>query len=308
MIIDSLRVPPFNTTLMGVLRGVADHYQMEISDATLYGASAHAFLINIHEAICPSGPYCWRYQRFTALLANMGIGMVDLGFFGSGEPDQRAEVEAVLRDSLDAGIPVSLLNMENQLLNGYDDTGFITTQPWPPHDFPPAHLTFGSWEELGDEIHINFFRFQRVDPVPRQQQILESLETAIDMWRRPMEYTDEGYGVGPRAYELWIAAAGRGEGKSHGNWWNATVWSECRQRAAEYFTEIAAADPQLAAIAAELSSRYQGIASVLQQASDKEMEAEPRIALLQQARGAEEDGILGLERLAATLGAHQISR
>ena len=54
---------PHNTTLMGVLRGVVDYCGLDISDATLYGSSGHAFVINIHAELCPSGPYCWDLSR-----------------------------------------------------------------------------------------------------------------------------------------------------------------------------------------------------------------------------------------------------
>ena len=48
---------------------------------------------------------------------------------------------------MDEDSPCSLLNMENQLITGYDDTGFDTAQPWCPHnkDFPPRRLSSGTW-------------------------------------------------------------------------------------------------------------------------------------------------------------------
>ena len=39
-----IRQAPFHTTLLGVLRGVADHLEIGVSDAMLFGGSGHAFL------------------------------------------------------------------------------------------------------------------------------------------------------------------------------------------------------------------------------------------------------------------------
>jgi len=303
MNIDKLGVPPFNTTLLGVVRGVADYYGLDHSDAMLYGATSHAFLINIHEALCPSGPYCWKPDSFRSLLGNLGIEMIDHGFFSSESPGaERERIEALLREHLDRGVPCSLLNMENQLITGYDEAGFITTQPWAPHvDFPPAHLTFGTWEELGEEIHMSFFTFRQVDAADTREAVVASLRCGADMCRHPEQYTDEPYGVGPRAYEKWIAAAGE-HGDSHGNWWNGTVWAECRRQAASYLREIGETFAEVGEEAQKLAQAYDAIAANLERSSDKELESDTKIGLLGEARAAEEECAAGLERLAESLG------
>lgn len=303
MQLENLKVQPFNTTLMGVVRGVSDYLGLEYSDAMLYGATGHAFLINIHEALCPSGPYCWNPQTFHALLRNLGIEMADHGFFSQkSSPEQRAEIEKTLRDLLDRGVPCSLLNMENQLITGYDDTGFAATQPWAPHaDFPPAHLTFGTWEELGEEIHMNFFSFQKCEPSSATAAIAAGLQCGADMFATPEHYTSEPYGAGGKAYEKWIGAVEGGHGKAHGNWWNATVWAECRKRAAEYLGEIAESAPQTAALASELAAAYKVIAANLERASDKEMAADEKITLLREIATAEAAAAGGLADMAAKI-------
>ncbi len=110
MILDGLRVPPFNTTL--------------------HGATSDAFLINIHETLCPSGPYCWRADRFEVLLRTLGISRTDHRFFGSRtSADERRAIERTLTGWLDRGVPCALLNLEIQLIMGYDDTAWLTAQP-----------------------------------------------------------------------------------------------------------------------------------------------------------------------------------
>ena len=58
MKIERLAMPRFNTTMMGVLKCALDYYKIDVDAPTVFVASGHAFLINIHQQLCPSGPYC----------------------------------------------------------------------------------------------------------------------------------------------------------------------------------------------------------------------------------------------------------
>lgn len=304
MNIDSLKMPPFNTTLMGVLRGVLDHYGIGASDAMLYGGSGHAFLMNIHEQLCPSGPYCWKYDGFVGLLRNLGVEMTDLGSFSTGSTAaERAAVEGRIKDLLAQGVPCSLLNLENQLITGFDDTGFHSFQPWAPRmDFPPGRLTFGTWVELGGEVHLTFFSFRKIEPAGERDTIEKSLRFAIDLHRTPARYTDKPYAVGAEAYTAWIGAVRKGCGASHGNWWNGTVWAECRGRASEYFAEIAASHPEVATDARVLADEFKAIAEALGRVSDRNLDPREKIALLEGAGSRETASLARIEAIAAALG------
>jgi len=283
MKIDNLKMPPFNTTLMGVVKGVLDYYGLETSPAMAFGGSGHAFLINIHDELCPSGPYCWKYDRFYKLLANLGLEMVDLGFFG---PDstvaQRAEIERKVKDCLDKGMPCSLMNMENQLITGHDDKALFTCQPWGDKcgGFPPATLTFGTWQELKDEVHINFFVFNKLAKKDDATTVKDSLRLAIDLFDHPEQYNWPRYGIGPKAYDNWLKAVAAGHGAKHGNWWNASVWSECRSMAAAYFAELSGKFRKAAGPALELSAAYKEIAGLLEKAANKEMPSDEKSRIL----------------------------
>jgi hypothetical protein len=98
----------------------------------IFELSGHPFLINIHTQLCLSGPYCWNWEKARALVENLRLRMTDLGFFGPGSSQEaRAKVEGELREALDQGIPCSLINMEHQIIDGHDRTGFFTAWPWP---------------------------------------------------------------------------------------------------------------------------------------------------------------------------------
>jgi len=302
MQLGNLRQPPFNCTMMGALRGALDYYGSPVSDAILYGASGHAFVLNIHRELCPSGPYCWNPEPVDALLENVGLRREPLGFFHPGSTaEERATVESRLRESLGAGAPCMLLNMENQLITGWDDTGFLTAQPWPGMDFPPKHLTFGSWAELGAQFHVDFHVLHRCEPADLRKAVADSLRYAVDLWRNPKAHTGEHYGMGPDGYANWSAAVEAGHGASHGNWWNGTVWAECRARAADYFREAAPLLPS-GADAAVLTGEYAAIAARLDQCAGKELKAGAKVALLAEAAGREDACIARIEQAFAAMG------
>ncbi len=300
-IIPNLKMYPFETTLMGVLKGVAESFDIAISDAWLFGGSGHAFLINIHEQLCPSGPYVWNYEPFYNLVRNLGISMKDLGFFSAGStPDERGKVEEVLKSSIDAGTPCSLLNMENQLISGYDNTHFIVQKPWPKVDLPfaPQTLTFQTWKELGNEVHINFFTFLKIERADDETIIKESLSHAVDITRSPDRYRLEHYYIGLDAYDAWIKAIKDGYGASHGNWWNGTVWWECREMASKYFSEIASKyQGKISKKATELSNQYKRLAVLLNKAKDKKLADNEKIKTLQEAQKTEKSCLNKIEEL-----------
>jgi hypothetical protein len=296
--------PRFQTTLMGVVKAVLDFYDIKVSDAMAYGGSGHAFLINIHEVLCPSSPYCWKYDGLYPALRNLGIEMTDLGFYHSGSrADERAAVEARLRSHLDSGSPCSLANMEHQLIYGYDDKQFFTAQPWPANkEFPPSTLAFEDWTEFGKEVHVNFFTFGKLDKQDDLTIFRESLRYGVDLFRSPDKYQLDKYAVGLKAYDNWAAAAAE-HGASHGNWWNATVWSECRSRASEYIAEMAQnLDSEARNLAQDLSKDYNSIAGMLSKIADKEMAADRKAALAGELKQKEEAAIAKVEQLAGLLG------
>ncbi|HEY3281346.1 MAG TPA: hypothetical protein VGN26_03665 [Armatimonadota bacterium] len=297
MQLSNLKQAPFNTTMMGAMRGALDYYGIPVSDAVLYGASGHAFVLNIHRQLCPSGPYCWDRRPVDALLANVGLRVECLGFFhAESSAEERSAAEGRLREALASGTPCSLTNMENQLITGCDDTGFLTAQPWPCTDFPPRHLTFATWSELGTEIHMDFHVLHRAEPADLAMAVADSLRYAVDLWRNPKAHSGGHYGMGPEAYANWKQAVLDGHGASHGAWWNGTVWSECRARAADYFREVAPVLPS-PEDAQELGDGYAALAALLERCADKAVAAETKVTLLAEAQEREEACIARIEAL-----------
>ncbi len=293
-------VPPFDTTLIGMIQGVASSFGLSPSGATLFGASGHGFVMNIHETLCPSGPYCWDRAPFISLVRNLGISTSDLGFFsGSTSAELRTGLEQRLRAQIDAGRPAGLVNMEYQLITGYDDTGFVTSQPWPRKDFPPARLAFSTWSEFGEEVHVNFFTFAPCQAAQTKAAVVDALNFAVQLYEEPRRYcVSAAYSMGPEAYRSWKRALPE-HGSDHGNWWNATVWSECRLHAAYWFTEIA--NDSREPMARELARDYSTIADCLKLVSDKNRPVPERLLLLDQAESLEVGAVHKIRSLIASL-------
>lgn len=290
---------PFHTTLLGVVKGVLEHFGSTVSGPYLFGATGHAFLINIHEQISPSGPYCWNQDPFHELLAGLGVRRTSLGFFhGNPSPEERARIESEVRSALEAGTPASLLNLEHQLICGWDDDGFDLVQPWAPRvDFPAARLTCGSWSEFGNQIHVEFSTYTPIAAWPKLEQIRRSLETAVDMAENPTRYALHPYAIGPDAFRDWLAAIEE-HGASHGNWWNAQVWGECRRMAAGYLAEVAESAPAAAEPALAASELARQVAVLLAQAGSKERSLQEKAESLREASEVEQAMV---ERLRETL-------
>jgi len=270
-----LAQPPFDTSLMGVAQGALDHYGIDRRPGETFFVSGHAFVINVHEELCPSGPYCWDYGRCFALLRNLGIRMTPLGTaMPDAAADDRAKLEAALRDALDGGAVCSLLHLDNQLVLGHDGDGFATAQPWGDAiDSTPARLTAGSWREYQAGPPVTFYQITPCEP-PAADPIAAALDFAVEVWRESGNFASPPYGAGDAGYANWLVAIDAGHADEHGNWWNAVVWAECRERGGDHFQDLAAAEfPVSGALdqqqARWLAIQYRAIAKLLYRASDK---------------------------------------
>lgn len=297
MILNNIKISPFHSTLMCVIKAVSDYYGHNLSEAMLYGGSGHAFMINIHNELCPSGPYVWNHEPFYPLLSGLGIRMTDKGFFSNDSSlNDRTAIENEIKASLNTNNPCAMLNMEYQLIYGYDNTGFITSQPW-SKEYPPSHLTFSTWEEIENDIPTCFFTFNKVKPTDIKTVIKNSLKYALSLNDNPDLHTSKPYYTSLEAYDVYIEAVKEGYGSSHGNWWNATVWAECRKMAAEYFSEIGKTFAEVNAITNKLSSDYHLISQGLAKVADKGVPIKPKVELLKEIKTLESSALVKISEI-----------
>jgi len=302
--LDSLHQPPFNTCLVGAVKGALDYFDCNVSPAAAFGGSGHAFLVNIHEQLCPSGPYCWKYEEFYPLVRNLGLDMIELGFCHNGStPAERMAMEQKVRECLDQGQPCAVGNMDNQLIYGYDDNKFLMAQPWDACcETTPPSLTFETWKEVGEELHAVFWTFRKTPAKDESSTIRGSLRYALDLFQNPEKHSFEHFTTGLAAYDNWAKAVEAGYGASHGSWWNAMVWSECRAMAGAWFEELAAKHGNISSQAHKLGGTYKEIAAKLEKISNKEMDPGEKVRIVREIKTMEQEAIGNVEKLLTVFG------
>lgn len=296
--------PAFNTSIMGVIKGVVDYFGIPLSDAVVFGTTGHAFLINIHDVICPSGPYCWNHEGMFQLMSNLGITVEDLGFYQpDSAPEERNRVERMVKAGLDRGKLCSVLNMDHQLVSGYNDTHLFLCVPWPEFaDLTPSKLTFGTWEEYGEDYHCQFYSYDKTGGLQLEKAIRASLFYALEMFKTPEKYCAEPYALGLTAYDQWCEALREGHGRNHGNFWNATVWSECRIMAAKYLDEIGHRfGNDIKLLTQQISATYWVIAQNLDFVGSNRLDDGRKIDILKETKDLEAGLIPKIESLASIL-------
>ena len=79
-----LRWKPAWISHMGCLAGCAEYLGVKLARPWLYGGTAHAFALNIHEDVCPSGPTAWDTRMIGRLAPNVGLGRRRATYFLGG--------------------------------------------------------------------------------------------------------------------------------------------------------------------------------------------------------------------------------
>jgi AraC-like DNA-binding protein len=283
------------TTLMGCMKGASDYFDLDWSVPQLFGYSTHAFLINIHEDLCPSSPYAWKKDAFFLAMRNMGIRKVgDIEMKKGASAKELKQAEKRLRAHLDAGKLCTLDFLEHQLISGYDTKGFIFLQPWNGESkVELPSLTFGTWEEaLEREGWVYFTLLEKDDMRAGEDELLRSaLTAALRMRTNPDEFQLPGYRAGDGAWESWRTAVDKGLGSSHGNWWNGMVWKECRYMAAEFFTEIepSVKGEKATSLCRDLAGMYRECGDQLDIVKEKDAPADVQQAALAKGRDLDRD-------------------
>jgi hypothetical protein len=230
---------------MGCLKGCLDFLKIEISDAWLYGGTGHAFVINLAEDVCPSGPTAWMTGKLFELGPNLGYKLDNV--FGFKHQDDFAEVQARafqhVQHAIDQGHPCygwELEIPEFYVVYGYDDAaadsgaGYYYSGPGCDEGKGPKPLN-----ELGD-TGIGVVEMYSVSPGETADDvstIREALTFALQHAANPKEWIFEGYASGLKGFDNWIAALQAGKASDMGMRYNTGVWLECRRNAVGFLKE-----------------------------------------------------------------------
>jgi hypothetical protein len=239
--LDGLSWKPMWVSHLGCIRGCLDYLGIDMSDDWLCGGTGHAFVLNIHDVVCPSGPTAWVTEGLFRLGVNLGYQQ-DGVFSKRGMPGfETAAAEAwdFTRRNLDEGIPCygwELAIPEFYVIYGYDDTGYYFSGALQDQGPMPK-----PWEHLGTS-RIGVIEVYSVSGTYRADDI-ETVRAALEFALRhaegPEEWIFPKYSSGLAGYDAWIRSLEEGTADGHGMAYNSAVWHECRDHAAGFLREAA---------------------------------------------------------------------
>ena len=237
--IEGLRWKPRWVSHLGCIKGCLDYLGADISWPWLYGGTGHAFIINVHQIVCPSGPTAWNYEMLFRLSLNLGC-KVSCVFGSKDNPDflkQQTKAWIHVCNSLDEGTPCygwELRMPEFYVIYGVDDGGYYYSGPGCDDGEGPK-----SWTEVGNtDIGIlEIFSLERCELAEDAKVVRDALTFALEHAKNPKKWILSGYASGPKAFDIWANALDQGTANRFGQGYNAQVWAECRGEAAAFLVE-----------------------------------------------------------------------
>jgi len=232
---------PTWTSRIGCMHGCCEYLDLGLSLPEVFGGTGHAFIINVHDQLCPSGPTAWKTEMLFDLSPNIGLTHdVIFGFKGDGNfKELQMNSWKFVRDALDLGNPCygwELRVPEFYVINGYDDNGYYVSGPAVGEGDVVV-----PWEFL-DQSGIGVAEFcscRRCEPVPYRKILLDALSAVIKHNDNISDWILDGYRSGPQAFRIWAEATERKEELPWGAAYNAEVWLECRQNGVLFLEGIA---------------------------------------------------------------------
>jgi len=271
--LENLRWRPKWVSHLGCVKGCLDYLGIKMSDAWLYGGTSHAFVLNIHEKLCPSGPTAWKTMMLFEGGVNLGYEFeASFGFKQGNEKfaELQEKTWEFVKQSMDEGMPIygwELEMPEFYVVYGYDDVGYYYSGPMADEGKGPKH-----WNELGTS-DIGLIEVYSVKPGTAKDDAIivkSALENALKHASNPEEWIFvDNYASGLKGYDTWMNALETGTADRYGTGYNLEVWKECRHYAVGFLKE---AKKQLEGVANllfdESLSHYQVVANNLSQVAE----------------------------------------
>jgi len=318
-VLEDCRWTPRWVSHLGCIKGCLEYLRIEVSDAWLYGGTGHAFVINLHEQVCPSGPTAWKTVKLFHLGKNLGYRLD--GVFGFKQQDDFAALQEraweYVCQAIDQGRPCygwELEIPEFYVVYGYDDVGYYFSGPGCDEGKGPK-----PWQELGD-TGIGVLELYSVWPGEAADDattVKRALSFALEHAANPEEWIFEHYRAGLEGYDNWIRALQEGKASDMGVRYNAAVWLECRGNAVGFLKEAkerlaGRADEQIDEALAHYRAVAENLAKVaeaypwMHKASDDDVlpvddKSRTAVEALQAAKEAEAAGLQALEKIVQAL-------
>ncbi len=324
------RVKPRWTTQMWALISCARSLGIDESPAWVYGGTGHAFAMNVHKTLCPSGPTAWQSHRLMARPASyLGLHVQPhaVSKTDPAAPKRRRDIFQTFRKAIDAGNPAMGWEMdlpEWYPLVGYDGEDYLF-RDFDGRQRAVHHAKLGQ-TEIGMSCVMTVARCADDD---ERLLLREAIRIALDNAAGKHLDNAETYRAGLDAYDTWIdaltmeAPLQADKAMGFGCAYNAAVWADCRRQVPVFLGEMGERldDQELQPLLDKATDAYTQVATAMDDlaelfpfAVDKQTQMDERIAdkarrqrgirALNRARQAEEAALAALGKLADALDAH----
>lgn len=269
--LENLRWVPRWASHVGCIKGCLNHLGIDVSDAWLFGATGHAFVLNISSGLCPSGPTDWDTSGFLKLGRNIGYTVEGVDEYCPKQNrnfrDVQEQAWEFVKNALDKGLPCygwELDIPEYFVIYGYDETGYYISGPGCNEGKGPM-----PWQDLGrSEIGVVLVSSVRpTTPSDDRKTVRDALTYALDVGHNRKKWTDRTGGL--KGYDTWIQAMETGIADRFGLGYNTAVWSESRRFAVEFLKEAhSRLDKDLKSLFASAIDHYTTVAQNLKLVSE----------------------------------------
>lgn len=151
VVLEGLKYRNFWVTRLGVLKACMEYLGKDHSDPWLFGATGHAFVLNVSEDCCVSGPTAWNCEMITHLAHNLGVSVNVLNGWKT-EHDFKLKQKIAWENTkraLDKGLPCYGWELglgEFYTICGYNEFGYLYKGiGTPTYRFS---VEAGEWENL----------------------------------------------------------------------------------------------------------------------------------------------------------------
>ena len=206
--LDNLKWSTRWTSHLGCIKGCLDYLGLNVSNAWLFGGTGHAFILNISNDMCPSGPTAWCTEMLFKLGKNLGYE-IDGIFTFKNEKDfeeKRAKAWEFTKKALDENLPCYGWEFhvpEYYVVFGYDNKGYYYSGPLCDNGAGPK-----PWQELGatDIGIIEMYSVKKGVEADCLKTVRESFEFILEHSKSPERWIFKNYKAGLDGYDNWIKA------------------------------------------------------------------------------------------------------
>jgi len=248
---DSVEVPmevayqPAWLTWVAATTGCLKALGVECDTVDVAGYSGYAFVMSVHEKLCPSGPTVFNWGLLSSGVERLGRSTMSFhgGKCGGSEQDFRAAQEFVRRE-VEAGRPCVLWGAyvpEFAIAVGVEGDSYLVRSFKPLMGDPEPPIPLDQLQAPGGAYVLAF-------PASVEVVRADADRQAVFHAREMLSYEvgNPHYANGLAAYDQWIAALGVGDLPAHGNSYNAQCWAEAKRCAHQFLARLAERNPAVA--------------------------------------------------------------